>query len=843
LSDKKDFSVSVSGTTNKAVDWFVNGVAGGDAVVGTINGDGLYSPPVKVPSPNKVIIKAVARADRTKSDTSEVNLLNLVPLISALEPSYINVNRASVIVVKGSRFIASAKVQIEDRDIATKFISDKELSFSWTTGAAPGTEFNVTVVNPNPGEAESSPRHLRVLAPVALSVRPEQKTMRCGTSYDFSASVSNTTNKAVKWHVNNVAGGNAALGTINAEGVYTAPMEVPAGGKVTLKAISDADPRATDTADVTLLNPVPAISAVTPDTVKIGPVSLVVKGTGFARTARLMLGSTQLQATWVSYSEIRGTGNVAAQVAGIAPVVVENPDPGEAESNAVPVPVKPIREVMSLSAAVRFLEQAAWGPSPASLADLQQKGSTAWLEEQFNLPPSTFPDPQNEDEGLGGLQRAFFAHALHGKDQLRQRVAFALSQILVTSGVEAGKYHQMVPYQRLLAQHAFANYLDLMREVTLSPTMGIFLDMVNNDKPDPRRNFVPNENYARELLQLFTIGLYELDPKGQRKLDPTGNPIPAYTEETVKELTLALTGWTFPPQPGFASRWRNPPYFFGQMVPFEEHHDQTAKTLLNGVILPPGRTAQEDMEAALRNIFAHPNVGPFVSYRLIQRLVTSGPSPDYVGRVAAAFDNNGRGTRGDLKAVVRAILLDPEAGNAAINGPPTAAAPVLPPGQGHLREPALYVINLLRALDATTTEPPALATQTRNMGQNVYFAPSVFNYFSPFYRIPGTMPPVTAPEFQILNPTTATARANFAWRAVRNAVSSTVRVDLTNFESLASDPPKLVDAVSNTLLRGQMPAEMRTSILTALQSTTDRRTRASIALYLAAVSAQYQVQR
>ncbi len=836
----KDFNASVGNTTNKAVDWFVNNVAGGNASAGTINADGLYASPSKVPAPNVVTITATSRADRTKSATAAVTVLNAIPTISSLEPPCVNINLPATITVTGANFIATAKVHVDGKPATTKFVSDKQLSFSITTAAVPGTKLAVTVVNPDPGAATSSVRTLSVYEPVKLSVYPEKKTIRGGSVIDFGASVSNTANKKVKWFVNGVTGGNAVLGTIDAEGVYAAPVILPNPANVTVKATSEADPAANDTGEVTLLHPIPALTSVTPNSINIGTASIVVKGTGIANGAKLMLSGKELVAQWISPTEIRGTGPVAATLGGLAAVAVVNPDPGSTQSNPLTVPVKPSQQRMSLSAAVRFLEQATWGPTPASIAELQQLGADAWLEKQFNAPSSVYPDPLDTSEGLSRLQRDFFANALTGNDQLRQRMAFALGQILVVSGTEASRFHQMVPYQRLLMQHAFGNYGELLREVTLSPTMGIYLDMVNNAKPDTKKNLVPNENYGRELLQLFSIGLFDLNPDGSRRTDSAGNPIPSYTEDTVKQLTLAFTGWTFPPQPGFMSQWKNPPYYFGQMVPVDEQHDKSEKRLLNGAILPPNRTAQEDLDVALRNIYAHPNVAPFVSYRLIQRFTTSSPTPAYVGRVAAAFDANG-GVKGSLRAVIRAILLDTEAGNGALGGPLATPAPELEAGQGHLREPVLFSLALLRALDAHSEPEPELASRNRAMGQDLFFAPSVFNYFSPSYRIPGLG--VTAPEFQILNPTTAMARANFIWRAVRNGLTRTITVDLSNLEGLASDPNTLLDAVSNVLHRGQMPGAMRTSIAKALEATTDRRTRARIALYLAAVSSQYQVQR
>jgi uncharacterized protein (DUF1800 family) len=206
---------------------------------------------------------------------------------------------------------------------------------------------------------------------------------------------------------------------------------------------------------------------------------------------------------------------------------------------------------------------------------------------------------------------------------------------------------------------AFGNFSTLLTDVTLSPVMGNYLDMVNNDKPG--NGVDPNENYAREVMQLFSIGLEQLNHDGTPQLDGSGNPIPTYDQDTIEGFAHTFTGWTYPTKPGATARWRNPEYYGGPMIPFDNHHDTGSKLLLNGVTLPAGGTTQGDLTAALQNIFNHPNVGPFISKQLIQRLVTSNPSPEYVSRVAGVFNDNGSGVRGDLKAVVTAILLDQEA--------------------------------------------------------------------------------------------------------------------------------------------------------------------------------------
>src|SRR5665213_3504109 len=261
-------------------------------------------------------------------------------------------------------------------------------------------------------------------------------------------------------------------------------------------------------------------------------------------------------------------------------------------------------------------------------------------------------------------EKLLFTHALTGPDQLRQRVALALSEIWVTSGLTITS-HGMAPYVQLLMQDAFANYRTIMQDVTLSPAMGFYLNMVNNDAANPLANNHANENYARELMQLFTIGLSMLNSDGTLQLDNNGNPIPTYDETTVQAFARVFTGWTYPTEPGSTLQVHNTVYWHGPMVAVDSNHDTTAKTLLLGTTLPAGQIAAQDLAGALDNVFNHPNVGPFIAKKLVQHLVTSNPSPQYVSRVANAFatgtySNFGSGTRGDMQAVIAAILLDPE---------------------------------------------------------------------------------------------------------------------------------------------------------------------------------------
>jgi uncharacterized protein (DUF1800 family) len=439
------------------------------------------------------------------------------------------------------------------------------------------------------------------------------------------------------------------------------------------------------------------------------------------------------------------------------------------------------------------------------------------------------PVSHTGNEGLSRLQDAFFTVALTGADQLRQRVAFALAEILVVSGVKDTKFEQMVGYQRLLANDVFGNYRSLLGDMTLNPAMGVYLDIVNNSNATFDENGNPvtvaNENYAREVMQLFSLGLLQLDS--------TGTPIPGnlaeYDQSTVTEMAKVFTGWTFAAEPGFASHWMNPAYYFLPMVPFEEHHDQTQKNINLPLpcTIPAGGKAADDLNQAVDCIYRQSNVAPFVSYRLIQRLVKSAPSSQYVGDVAGVFSSTG----GDLKAVIHKILTHSEA---------------MAEGSGRLREPVVQATTLLRELNATVTgAATGMAGLTQAMGQKVLFPGTVFSYFSPFFHIPGLAPPTLAPEFQAMNAETEFGRVNFAWRAATNEVSGNIRVNFANWQDLASDsklgPAQLTAAISQALYRGEMTTDEQAAVQGAAAISTDPLTRVRDAVYVAAAAPQYQV--
>ena len=501
--------------------------------------------------------------------------------------------------------------------------------------------------------------------------------------------------------------------------------------------------------------------------------------------------------------------------------VGESPRSAEASAAGLTPPPTIDPTMVSFS---RLLRQATWGPKPGDVDRAMAQGRTAFLDQQFNTPASDYPDVLY-DSVPEVTQEHFMRVALTGQDQLRQRIAWALHKIWVISGNDITRSDAIVTYQRILLNRAFGNYRDIMREITLNPAMGRYLNMLNN-RSQAITGVAPNENYAREIEQLFTMGLTPLNPDGT----PQTGAAPPYSEADVAALSRIFTGWTFGdgnpatiPTNLAGENWRVP------MEAVERFHDTTAKTFL-GANFIPGRTAAQDLDQALDVIFNHPNLPPFVSKQLIAQLVTSNPSPAYVSAVSAVFVNNGSSVRGDLRAVIRAILTHPEA-NLGANP------------QGKFMEPVLFVLSQTRALNANVADHPFMTDLVEEMGQKVFYPPSVFSYFSPGYRIRGTT--LGGPEYQILTSVTALQRINFAGRLISNGFGADVGIDYSAFTSKAGDPAALVDYCNLLFMGGQMSTEQRNEIVSAVQVTpaTNATERVRTAIYLTVGSAQYQVDR
>lgn len=494
-------------------------------------------------------------------------------------------------------------------------------------------------------------------------------------------------------------------------------------------------------------------------------------------------------------------------------------------------------EASSLPArtAARLLDQASWGPTPASIAQVQSMGIDAWLNAQFALNTSDLPDQPilnsagTNNNNLAPVQSAFFANAVTGTDQLRQRVAFALSEIWVVSAVSDHYAYAFPPYWRIFRDNAFGNYRNIIKAVTLNPAMGTYLSMANNNKGNTAKGTAANENYARELMQLFTLGLTELNIDGSPVL-ANKVPVPTFDTSVVTNMAKVVTGWTYPTAPGATAKTNNPPYYFGQMIPVEAEHDTSAKTIFNNVTLPAGQTAEMDLESLLNALMSQPTMAPFVSQQLIQHLVTSNPSPAYIERVAKVFQNDGTGTAGNMQAVIYAILTDPEAraaDDASVNA-----------NFGHMREPVLFMANILRGLNATLGASSAIYNQATEMGQQLFYSPSVFSYFSPQYR---TEKGLLGPEFQIYTTQTAADRADIVHSILYGTLDKSTTVNLTPFVQQAGTIDSLLTYIGSIFLHDGMSTNLYQAAYDAAAAQKTPTAQVQAALYIVLTSSEYQI--
>jgi len=497
---------------------------------------------------------------------------------------------------------------------------------------------------------------------------------------------------------------------------------------------------------------------------------------------------------------------------------------GSSGGGASPPPPPPPPPPITQAEAFQFLNQSTFGATPDETRDVINLRYGAWIDREITKPASlqlpylrSLPRPIVLAELQADRVDAWFRNVIDGNDQLRQRVAFALSEILVVSqqGALIDAPYSLADYYDKLAENAFGNYRDLLEIVTLHPAMGVYLSMLGNQKPDPALNIRPDENYARELMQLFTIGLVELNQDGSARTDGLGQPIPTYDQAVIEGFAHVFTGWNYAGAPSFPQAFRNDNNQTVPMQLYPAYHDTGAKTLLGGFTIPAGQDGDQDLGMALDNVFNHPNVGPFLALRLIQRLVTSNPSPGYVSRVAGAFNDNGFGVRGDLAAVVRAILTDPEAR-------PALHMEI----DGKLKEPLLRLTQLWRAYDAASQSGSfPLAPAYIIFGQGPLQASHVFNFFSPFYAPPGEIrnSGLVAPELQIATEYQNTFVSNyfflltFDWNSAKQAPDpDDVLIDIGEELGVASDNAVLIDMVADKLLAGSISSTLRAEIVNML---------------------------
>ena len=855
------YTATVTGLTNTVVTWEVNGVPAGNSTNGTISTSGLYKAPATVPAGNSGTTVIALGSDGKTMGVVYVNIAPVGPSIASVAPNPIPTGTYNI-TLSGTGFKSGAIVRNGAVNLTTTFVNATTLKANGYQSSAQAGVFQVenpgTLWGPSlsvPFKSGSGGTTTQQILPLTASVdlgQSQQFTSSGATGWAATAGTissaglytapnampssptvtvtatgpngsANATVTLINATPQTIAPANVTLvlnatqqfasagaatwsaqyGTITATGFYTAPATLPVSSADTVTVTGS---NGSATASVTLLPPTPVISgAGTGGQLPLGIFTATVTGSGFIGTSVASLNGTTLS---TSYSAGALTISGFASRSGPASLTVSN---GSITSQPFQVQVGVANAQVGSAAARRFLEQAAFGPTPTDAAHVQAIGLQSWITEQFNMAQVSNYNSVTGDQG--GMPAHFLTNAVSNPDQLRQRVAFALSQIFVTSIDKLIWNTNMVTYQNMLLADAFSNYRQIMADVTLSPAMGQYLDMANNAVADPATGSVANENYARELMQLFTIGTNMLNQDGTLQHDSNNLPIPTYSQFTVTEFARVYTGWTYAPPPGQAVQWGSYISGYGPMVPYAPEHDSGSKQLLNGYVSPAGITPLQDLNNALDNIFNHPNVGPFVATQLIQHLVKSNPTPGYVSRVAAAFNDNGSGVRGDMKATLAAILMDPEA-RANDNGGDDLVA------DGHLQEPALFLSGMVRAFGGQMNDQNYYAGELANMGQDLFSPASVFNYYAPNYSVPGTN--LLGGEFQIFSPNNAIVRANEVssfFSQYSNPVQSYgpgTSVDLTAFLPLASNPATLVSALDLTLTHGIMPAAMKSTITTAV---------------------------
>jgi uncharacterized protein (DUF1800 family) len=840
---------------------YVNGVLDGNSEVGTISSAGLYTAPAIVPVPNSVNITSVATAhpDYPKG-TLTLAIWNPIPVIESVTPSGFPEGDTQV-AVTGSQFVYGAQVMWNGKAVDTTYVSSTHLE-AIIPAPNPGT-FPLLVSNPDPGSASTKTLQVKV-APgqVKLTVQAYNGTdVRVRNSLNLGLEVMGTSNKGVTLAVNGIAGGNSTIGTAvsKADGsiTYTAPAVVPTPNNVVTLTITSVDnPTVSISQNISVLNPIPVLTSATPLSFNPGPpaTTIVLSGSDFINGAQVLMNGSAVPTTFNSGTQL--TANVSPTEPGNLDLQVLNPSPGPATSadligtvnGTPPVPV------VSPQDASRFLDQATFGATDADIHHLSLIGYQAWLSEQFaatqtlmtpgveqalivNAQPACAAGDvtcnaalfMQNNQGQVYTENAFWQQSLTANDQLRQRVAYSLHEMLVISmtgtGVEnmpRGAAH----YYDTLGADAFGNFRQLLEDVTLNPMMGQWLAVQGNDKGNATTD--PDENYAREVMQLFTIGLYQLNDDGTQKLDGAGKPIPTYSNTDVIGLAKVFTGfsWNVPGNTSDAA-WSDCCMYVGpghgeDLLPMQSYptHHSTAEKDFLGVTIPAGSTDPNgDLKIALDTLFNHPNLPAFFSKQMIQHMVTSNPSPAYVSRVAAVFKDNGLGVRGDLKAVITAILMDPEARD--------TAGDAGNPQFGKVREALIRYTHWARAFTAQSRTGGFWMGSTEDpiwgLGQMTLRSPTVFNWFAPGYVPPGTsieQAGMTAPELQMTNVSSVVGYLNY--------MQTTVGSDATNgfdvFSSyaaemnLAVNPGALLDRVNLLLMAGQLDSTVYSQILSAVSA-------------------------
>ena len=835
LGTVAEFTASPVNLADTLRDWQLQG-AGTLAPGGTTNGYAFYTAPKVMPADRTVTI-TVHMDDRPGASSSyTITLVNPVPKVTSASPGKLLTGGTQTVSLVGSGFVSGTTITFNGTTLPITFTDYYHASVQVPVPANATGTLTLQAQNPSPGGGSGTKFTEEVASnSIALTARDNEGTNTgtadLGFTVAISAEVTGSLNTAVNWSV-------SGAGSISSAGVYTPPAAMLANRAVTIKASLASNSAVTASYALNIVNPIPKITGLNPLDLRPGATtSVTLTGVGFVPQTVIEVNGKAVSTTYKSPTTVVASITVPENETGSATLKGQNPTPG---GGLGPEFEQAIAAPISATAAARLLDQTTFGPTTYLIQHVQQEGVTPWLANQFNQAPTTLAYipltgyPSYCDIAEFCLESEWWQAVLTGNDQLRQRVAFALSEIfVVSSDVVTGQ--GINDYANTLANDAFTNWYTIMNDVTLSPAMGQYLDMLNNQKPTA--TLIADENFARENMQLFNLGLNLINQDGSPKLDANGNPIPTYPEAQVQAFARVFTGWTYANANGSTPTGLvGTPNPYHPLVAVEQYHDENPKSLLNGTTLPAGQTAEEDLAAAETNIFNHPNLPPFVCKQLIQHLVKSDPSPAYISRVAAVFTDNGNGVRGDMQAVLTAIFTDPEA--RAGDTSPQAS-------DGHLREPILWLTAVMRGLGYVNVNPndyyQYLSGYTQALGELPYQSPAVFNFFPPGYVISGTT--LNAPEFALENTGSVSDKLSLADKLVDNIITG-FNVDLSATSplgQLASVPANLVGGLNTLFMHSQLDAQTQAAIVAEVAGISDLAQRVRVATYLVITSSQYKI--
>ena len=808
---------------------------------GTESMNATYTPPTSIPSTGNVVtVNAYMSSYPTLAASYTLTLLNPVPTVTSATPAQLLPGGTQTVTLSGSGFVPGTTVAFNGTTLPITYVSSSSASIQVPVSATATGTLSLQIQNPSPGGGLGSTFTETVASPAITLTATDADgtntgTAELGVNVVVTPTITGTELPALSWSLSNTSAGSLSSG-----GVYTAPPVMPQDTRVTITATLVSNPSVTASYVLHIIYPVPVLTSASPVIVPAGDTTLItLTGSNFEPGTVVEANGVFMPTTYISPTSLQAQVSVPSTATGNDLIQAFTGTPGGGSSAFVPVAIS---AAISETAAARLLDQTTFGPTTSLIQQVEQEGENAWLTQQFNTPQTVLPPIPNPLPSYCGdsamcFESSWWNAVLTGNDQLRQRVAFALSQLFVVSsdtvpGTGINYYHN------LLAADAFTNWYTIMTDVTLSPAMGIYLDMLNSVAPSSP-TLIADENYARENMQLFNLGLDLINQDGSLQLDGNGNPIPAYTQAQVQAFARAYTGWVFANADGSTPSGGNAiPNYTHPLVAVEIYHEENPKTVLSGTTLPAGQTAEQDMAGALTNIFQHPNLPPFVSQQLIQHLVKSDPSPAYISRVAAVFINDGNNVRGDMQAVLTAIFTDPEA-RAGDTSPQTT--------DGHLREPILWLTDAMRGLGYVNVDPnnfyQYLSNYSGALGEWPYQSPAVFNFFPPSYVIPGTT--LNAPEFGLENTASVTVRLTQADQLVNNKITG-FNVDLSATSPLgqiavSQGPSGLVSALNALFLYNTMDANTITAITNEISSVTNPAQQVRIAAYLVLTSSEYKI--